>query len=157
MSSIDTNVIIYILSTIALLLIVWVVRLELKLKRLTRGKNGGSIEDAIKSIDADLKNFGLFRRDIERYLETVEKRLKRSVQGVHNVSFKAFKGMDSGGNQSFATALLNEKGDGVIISTLHARDRVNVFSKEVRDFKALLSLTEEEQSALTKAQESCKL
>lgn len=157
MLNIPENVIIYILIAIALLLIGWVIRLEMKVRCLSRGKKGNSLEGAIKDIEGDLKKFGLFRTDIEKYLGEVEKRLKRSVQGVHNVRFNAFKGMDSGGQQSFATALLNEEGNGVIISTLHARDRVNVFSKEIQGFKSAMELSDEEKTALTNAHQSCKL
>jgi hypothetical protein len=47
--------------------------------------------------------------------------------------FKAFDGMKSGGTNSFSLALLNEEGDGVILSTLHSRERVNVYSKEIKE------------------------
>jgi hypothetical protein len=73
------------------------------------------------------------------------------------LSFKAFQGLDSGGHQSFASAFLDENGNGLIISTLHSRDRVNVFAKEIKQFSAAVSLTEEEKTALTQAKESCKL
>lgn len=135
----------------------WNIHLSWRLNKLTRNKNGGSIEDTLAMLEQDLKEFGVFRKDLEKYLKMVEKRLVRAVSGAHNVSFNAFKGMDSGGRQSFATALLNEHGDGVIISTLHARDRVNVFAKEINNFKSESELSAEEEQALTKAKESCKL
>jgi hypothetical protein len=157
MQSIPQEIIIYILLGISLVLAAWIIRLELKLKRLCRGKSGGSLEDAIKSIEDDLKGVGMFQSEVETYLKKVETRLSRSIQGVHNLSYSAFQGLDSGGGQSFATALLNENGDGVIFSTMHSRDRVNVFSKDIKNFKSNVKLSDEEQSALTKAQESCKL
>lgn len=151
------NIIVYVLAIIVLILIAWNIHLSWRIKRLSRNKLGGSIESAIVSIEDDLKKFGLFRNDLEKYLKTVEKRLARSINGAHNISFNAFKGLDSGGRQSFATALINEHGDGVIISTLHARDRVNVFAKEIKNFKSTTELSEEEKQALTKAHQSCKL
>ena len=151
------NIILYVLATIVLVLIIWNIHLSWRLKRLTRNKHGGSIENSLKLIEHELNNFNGFRDEVEQYLKKVEKRVSRSINGVHNISFNAFKGMDSGGRQSFATALLNEHGDGVIISTLHARDRVNVFAKEIKNFKSKVELSEEEKEALTKAQESCKL
>jgi len=149
-------IITYISLGCVLILIALVIRLEIKLKRLTRGKNI-SLEDAIYSIEKDLKEHGVFRKDLQKYLDGVEIRLKRSIQGVHALNYKAFDGMDSGGEQSFAVALLNEKGDGTIISTLHARDRVNVFSKPISNFSPKVKLSDEELLALTKAVESCKL
>lgn len=149
-------IITYIALGCLLILIGLIIRLEIKIKRLTRGK-GMSIEDAIISIEKDLKDFGVFRNDLQKYLDAVERRLKRSIQGVHALNFKAFDGMDSGGGQSFAIALLDEKGDGAIISTIHSRDRVNVFSKPISNFSPTVTLSDEEMLALTKATESCKL
>jgi len=149
-------IITYVALVCLIILIGFIIRIEIKIKRLTRGKNM-SIEDAIYSIEKDLKDFGIFRNDLQKYLNTVEKRIKNSIQGVHALNYKAFEGLDSGGGQSFAIAFLNEKGDGVIISTLHARDRVNVFSKPIINFKAIVKLSDEETLALTKATESCKL
>lgn len=151
------NIIVYVLAILVLILLGWNIHLSWRLKRLSHNKNGGSIEDGLKCIKSDLKELNKFQIDVEKYLEQLEKRVSRSIHGAHNISFNAFKGMDSGGRQSFATALLNEHGDGVIISTLHARDRVNVFAKEIKDFKSIRELSEEEKLALTKAKESCKL
>lgn len=160
MFTIPQEIIIYIIAGILILvavLILWIVRLELKLKTLTRGQNGFNIESTLKSIESDLNNLFLFKEDIEKYLKKVEIRLRRSVQGVSIMSFKAFQGLDSGGHQSFASAFLDENGNGLIISTLHSRDRVNVFAKEIKQFASAVSLTEEEITALTQAKESCKL
>lgn len=160
MFTIPQEIIIYIIAGILILvavLIMWIVRLELKLKTLTRGQNGFNIESTLKSIESDLNNLFLFKEDIEKYLKKVEIRLRRSVQGVSIMSFKAFQGLDSGGHQSFASAFLDENGNGLIISTLHSRDRVNVFAKEIKQFASAVSLTEEEITALTQAKESCKL
>jgi len=149
--------IVYVLSVLVLILIGWNINLTWRISRLSGNKHGGSIEDTLKIIGSDLKNFNVFKDRIENYLKKIERRVARSLHGAHNVSFNAFKGMDSGGRQSFSLALLNEQGDGVILSTLHARDRVNVFAKEIKNFSSTLELTEEEEQALTKAKESGKL
>ena len=160
METIPQEIIVYTVAALVvavIVLIVFLIKTEIRLKRLSRGQGEFNIEDTIKSIENDLKDLGVFRSDMKGYLTSVEKRLKRSVQGISNVSFSAFQGLDSGGNQSFATAFLNEEGDGIILSTLHSRDRVNVFAKEIKGFKSVLSLTDEEKSALTQAENSCKL
>jgi hypothetical protein len=66
---------------------------------------------------------------MEEYLTTVEKRLKKSIQGVETVRFNPFKGTGAGGNQSFSTAFVNEKGDGVVLTSMYARDRISMFAK----------------------------
>lgn len=160
MLTIPQDVLFYILLCLGAVVIgltVWIVRLEQKLKALSRGRTGENLDQVIRSFEKDIQALASFRGNTEKYLHSVERRLKRSVQGVAHVSFNAFQGLDSGGRQSFATAILDELGNGVILSTLHARDRVNVFAKEIKQFSATLPLTAEEQDALTRAQESCKL
>ncbi len=84
------------------------------------------------------------------HLANIESRLARSIQKVETVRFNAFR--DSGGGQSFATAFLNERGDGVVISTLYQRDRVSVFSKPVEHFSSTYTLTPEEREAIAGTQ-----
>ncbi len=133
-----------------------IAKLNKKYKHLFQGKKLSTFEDIIISIHKDLNDQKMFRNDLEKYIVRLEKRLKRSVQGVHNLNFNAFKGTETGG-KSFATALINENGDGVIISSLNARDRMSVFTKRVSGFKPEVELSEEEQETLTKATESFSL
>lgn len=157
MITLSQDIIIYVLIAITIILVLIILRLELRINRLMRGKHAQSLEDVFNQIKTEVTSLQGFQGDVERYMQSVEKRLRRSIQGVHNIHFKAFEGLESGGNQSFATAFLNENGDGIILSTLHARDRVNVYSKPVQNFECAITLSEEEQDALTKARQSCKL
>jgi hypothetical protein len=73
---------------------------------------------------------------------------------VSTVRFKAFEQNSS--NQSFAIALVNELGNGVILSSLHHRDHVSVFAKPVAEYASTHDLTEEEKSVLTEAKKAHK-
>lgn len=155
----NTDIILYIcigLAIVFVAILIWNIRLELKVRRLMRGKNGRSLEGAFTAMQSELDSFDKFRVEIEEYLANVEKRVSTSMRGFSNVTFNAFKGMDSGG-KSFATAIINEKGDGIIISSLHSRDRVSIFTKEITNYQAKVELSEEEEKALTNAKESCKV
>ena len=151
------NFIIYIPIAISLVLLIFVLRLSYRVTKLTRGKSGGSLEDSIESLEQNFKNILQFQKETAGFMDMMEKKMSGSIRGVHTVTYNAFKGLDSGGNHSFATALIDESGNGIILSTLHARDRVNVFSKKITNFKPQNPLSEEEQEALTKACESCRL
>lgn len=159
MDFITSEIIFYICATLSglfIVILIWNIRLEIRIKRLMSGKNGKSLEGSFKSMHKDILDIQNFRDDMEKYLTLVEKRLKRSVQGVSNLNFNAFSGAESGA-KSFATAFINENGDGIIISSLNARDRLSIFTKNVTSWKSNLELSEEEQSALTKAKKSCSL
>ncbi|MEK7134749.1 MAG: DUF4446 family protein [Patescibacteria group bacterium] len=139
------------LFLIACALIAWIIHLELRIHRLTRGKTGADLEDALSSIEGDMRSFGKFRTDMEEYLSDVERRVRKSVQGVSTVRFNAFEGTGEGGHQSFATAFLNEEGDGVVVSSIRARDRVGIYAKPVLSHTSEYELTEEEHAAIAKA------
>lgn len=107
-----------------------------------------NINDSLSFVSNELKDMNKFRQEMEQYLATVERRLKKSVQSVHTVRFNPFKGIGAGGNQSFATAFLNEDGDGVLISSLYSREHVSVYSKPIKNKTSEHELSEEEKEAL---------
>ena len=125
--------------------------LYFKVKRLTLGKNGADLEATIRELSSRTADFASFRKELEAYLREADIRITRSVQGVATVRFNPFQGDGSGGNQSFATAFLDETGNGVVISTLYARDRVSVFGKPIEKGSSSYSLTDEEREAIAKA------
>jgi hypothetical protein len=140
-------------SVIFLLLLVWSVRLEIKLKKLL-GRKGASLDDAIDSIRKDTDVLKKYAEKNTEKLEIVDKKLKKTISGNETVRFNPFKGDGSGSNQSFATALINSEGNGVVISSIYSRDHLSVFSKPVKDMSSEYEITAEDKKALQKAKES---
>ncbi|MBI5126461.1 MAG: DUF4446 family protein [Candidatus Taylorbacteria bacterium] len=149
-----TSILIGALILCVIILATLVIRLEIKLKRFLVAKGAVSIDDSLTKLSSDTKELQTFRTELESYLKTVEKRLRRSVQSIHTIRFNPFKGTGSGGNQSFATAFMNEDGDGVVISSLYSREHVSVFSKPVKKSASEYELTVEEKTALTEAKKT---
>jgi len=141
------------LALLVLVLIILVIRLQFKLRRFLSGKDGKSLEGDIVSVQKDLQATAKEQSEIRDYLRKVEKRLRRSVQGVGTVRFNPFKGTGSGGNQSFATAFLSEEGDGVVISSLYSRERVSIFSKPIKKSASEYELSKEEREAISQAKD----
>ena len=139
----------YGLIAIAVFCIAWLGFMEYRLRKFFQGKNGESLETIVGTIVDEIE--GIHAEDEERlaYLRTMETRLRRSVQGVGTVRFNPFR--DVGSKQSFATALLNEHGDGVVISTLYSRERTSVFAKPIKKYGSEYELTPEENEALEAA------
>ncbi len=147
----DPIYLIYALGAVLIFLVVWIMQLEKKLKNFTRGKNGKSLEESMVMLKSGQDDLIDFRKDMEQYLTEVEKRLRRSTQSIETIRFNPFKGSGAGGNQSFATAFLDENGDGLILSSLYARDRVSIFSKQIKNFKSEIELSEEEKKVIENA------
>ncbi len=144
----NINIIAYALIGVTVLLIIWIARLEFRLGRVLRGKNAKTLEDTFVSISSDLKDLQQFTKEMEAYLLTVEKRVKRSIQGVETIRFNPFKGTGSGGNQSFSSAMLNEHGDGVVLTTMYTRDRISIFAKPLKKFASEFELSDEEKESI---------
>ncbi len=134
-------------------LMVWIALLEWRLHRLTRGQSGKNLESIIATIQKEYATYNEARAKNEERLKNLHERVKRAVRGVSTIRFNPFAHA-GGGKHSFASAFLSEEGDGVIISTLNARDRVSVFAKTVQNFASEHELTEEETEALEKAKQN---
>lgn len=140
------------LFLIIFILAIWIYQLEKRLQRLCRGRKGADLEETIEAILSKTKQLIDHQKELESQHQIFEEKLATSVRGVGTVRFNPFKG--SGSNQSFATAFLNEHGDGVIISSLYSRERVSIFAKPVEELESKYELMKEEQEALSKARAS---
>lgn len=153
----DTTQIIEIgLGLVVLLLLIWVICLEIRIHRLLAGGGAKNLEDSLKHFRGELKDVADFRKSLETYLIDVEKRLGRSIQSVHTIRFNPFKGTGSGGNQSFATALIDEKGDGAVLSTIYTREHSSIFAKPLKKHASEYELTKEEKEAIASAKKSIR-
>jgi hypothetical protein len=130
----------------AVLLAVWIFTIELRLKKFFRGKKAKDLEGILVSLSDELKKLNVSREEIEKYLETVERRLRKSIQNINIIRFNPFE--DAGSNQSFAIAFLNEHGDGVVVSSLYSRERVNVYAKPIKNYQSEYTLSNEEKEAV---------
>ena len=147
----DSNILIGVLAIICLALVADIFHLRWTLRKVFRDKNCGDMGSAIASANKDIKELGDFRIEMEKYLISLEKRMRRSTGAIETIRFNAFRGDGLGGNQSFATAFVSEEGDGAVISSLYTRERVSVFAKPVSKFESEIELTEEERRAISMA------
>ncbi|MFL5778457.1 MAG: DUF4446 family protein [Chloroflexota bacterium] len=124
-------------------------RLARRLGDLTRGEEGRSL-DAV--LDAHLDKLFAVARDVDDVvvrMAQVETASKASFQRVGLVRFNPFE--DTGGNQSFALALLDDNGSGLILSSLHARAGTRLYAKGVERGRSDAALSDEESRALAQA------
>ena len=152
----NENLLLYLAAVLLLVLILlgfWLWRLDKRMKNILGGKKASDIEGSILDNHHRLKNLETFQENAIRNLDDVEKRLKRSIQAVETVRFNPFKGTGDGGNQSFSSAFLNEKGDGVVLTGLYSRERVSVYAKPLKDLRGEFEFSEEEKEAIGKARD----
>ncbi|YAL83469.1 DUF4446 family protein [Dermacoccaceae bacterium W4C1] len=74
-----------------------------------------------------------------------------ALRHVAVVRYDAFG--DVGGRMSFSAALLDDEGDGLVLSSIHARGESRTYAKGVIGGGSDVTLTPEEQQALAAARE----
>ncbi len=82
-------------------------------------------------------------------LATAEAAAVTSIQKVGFVRFNPFQ--DTGGDNSFSVALLDQKNDGVLLSSLYMRDGTRLYAKEVKNGTTRTPLSDEEAEVLKDA------
>jgi len=121
-------------------------RLDQRLAGITRGGDGRSLEGIL---DAHLDKVYSVARDVDELTARaagLEAAQRRSFQRSGLVRFNPFE--DTGGNQSFALALLDAQGDGIVLSSLHSRAGTRVYGKTVTNGRSESALSTEEAEAL---------
>ena len=129
--------------------VVWATITEKRLKRFFLGKKAENLEDTIKILEKEIGNLTNAKNNIEKELTVINTKLKKSIRGLETIRFNPFP--DQGSNQSFAIGMLNEEGDGLVISSLYSRERMSIFAKPIKDGKSEYELSVEEKEALQKA------
>jgi hypothetical protein len=155
-STLPTVVLVILVAVVALA--VWVGALQLSSARLRRrlravfGTSGEQgLDEVLDGIVKRLDRTGERLDALNKLQQDVEDMLRRgTIRNVGVVRFNPFP--DAGGDQSFAIALLDSEGTGVVISSLHARTDTRVFAKPVEGGRSRYPLSEEEQDAIRKAQ-----
>ncbi|KKU79292.1 MAG: hypothetical protein UY04_C0012G0004 [Parcubacteria group bacterium GW2011_GWA2_47_7] len=131
-----------------IVLVVWLILLELRIKKLLAGKDARSLEDTISKNQSQLGELFAFKTAVETEMSAMDARLKKKIHGIRMLRFNPFAGTGSGGNQSFATAFLDEEGNGAVLSSLYSREKVSIFAKPVINRTSEFELSEEEKEVL---------
>ncbi len=84
-----------------------------------------------------------------RRIDALEKVARTEVPRVGFVRYNSFD--DVGSDLSYALALLNRDGDGVVLSSIYSREETRTYGKAVVAFKPAQESSEEERAAIGRA------
>lgn len=79
----------------------------------------------------------------------IHENLLSAIQRVGLVRFDAFE--DMGGQLSFALALLDADGTGVVLSSINGRREARVYAKAIEAAESTVALSDEEREAVRRA------
>jgi hypothetical protein len=128
-------------------------RLERQFRALMKGTGphaaAVSFGELVAGQGAHLEQTRAEVQELKGTVNALQLPVARSLQCVGLVRYNPFQ--DTGGDQSFSLALLDRKGDGVVVSSLHGRTGTRFYAKPVKGGESALSLSTEEAQAIQQA------
>lgn len=140
---------------VALLALLLALVLALRLRRLRKGLHralGEHGDDLVEVLGSHSTQLDAARRSVDDLvvrMEDLREHVKGTVSRVGLVRYDAFD--DMGGALSFSTALLDEHGDGLVISAINGRTETRCYGKALVDGDSEHHLSDEEQAAIEAA------
>ena len=143
-----------VLAAVVLLLLIGFVIQSVRLGRATRAYRelvhdpgtGGSLHDRLAGSAEQAVRATERMGQIESQFAGIDGRSRRSLQHIGLVRFNPFA--DTGSDQSFAIALLDDARDGIVMSSLHGRANTRLFAKPVVNGASTHTLSDEEVEAI---------
>ena len=149
---IDWNLVVFFAPFVALatslVALVLAIIMHVKVSRIFRSANTPDIERLLKLHTKTLEDLIKFQAESTMYMKSLSNRIKGKVGGVPTLRFNPFKGTDLSGNQSFSSVFVDEEGNGVVMTSMHTRERTNVFAKPLKNWKSEYELTAEEKEVI---------
>jgi hypothetical protein len=138
------------------LLAAWQATTNLRMNRmlrhyrmLSRGTEGQPLDALLQRVleRAELESHNLER--VENQLTSLTDAVQAHIQHVGVVRYNAFD--DTGGDQSFAIAMLDNRGDGALFNGIFHRTECRVYAKPIRAWASPYSMSGEEEEAIRRA------
>ena len=130
--SLSLSIIAIIWSVLITITLVWLYRIFKDLIKISKEKDFINNTKEIKEIKSDFESF--------------KNLSKANIQKFGLVKFNPFN--ETGGDHSFSLSLLDGRKNGIVITSLHTRERTRLYVKDIVSGKSKIKLSNEEQKAL---------
>ncbi|HUG83829.1 MAG TPA: DUF4446 family protein [Euzebya sp.] len=123
-------------------------RVKATYSRFARGRR----EDVVTLLEMHLEEVQKLQTEVRKqqaYGRQLRALLARSISRIGTVRYDAFD--DMGGRLSFSMALLDEHGDGSVVTAMNGRVQTRTFAKPVVAGSSTHNLSEEEVQAIAQA------
>lgn len=153
MPELPTSIIIPLISAILLWLLVLTVVIYRVMSRYNALSHGVTKQNLSSLLEKILSEIDLSRKEVEAALRRCDKIEEEGLFHAQKIGLLRFNPFsDTGGDQSFILAILNGRGDGVLISSLHGRTGTRWYAKRVKEGKGVEhELSNEEKLAIKQA------
>ena len=124
-------------------------RFELSSLALQTFMSGQQLETLLQDCLQKIAPLEQTSSKMEARLSQVELKLRSGVDRAELIRFRAFENV--GSDLSFAFALLNQEGSGVVLSSIHNRDESRLYAKPIKEGMSSYPLTGEEKEVIDRA------
>ena len=125
-----------ILTIILISLTVWlgiitylILRQNAFFHRFTEGITKNDLKTILRNIAASLKTIGSEIHRLDTETKTIIKENRTHLQKIGFIRYNPFS--DTGGDQSFCLALLDQNDDGILVTSMHSREQTRIYAKVV--------------------------
>ena len=142
-------------AVVALLAVALAVGAQIRLARVRRdftaldGDGSTDIAQVAATQNLRIERLSAEVGRLSEHVATTEDDVRQSLRNVAVVRYDAFS--DIGGRLSFSAAIVDDLGDGIVLSSIHARGESRTYAKGIVGGKSSITLTPEEQQALSSA------
>jgi hypothetical protein len=151
-----STIVLVLIALLVVLLLVWVTLISYNLgllrrsqRILSRGMTDSSLQDILSQHFIRVDGLEDRIEHLEHNLDALHGLELNCLQRIGLVRYDAFD--DMGGDLSFALALLNAHGDGIVISAITGRQDNRTYSKQVVKGRAAIQSSAEEDAAIKQA------
>lgn len=132
---------------VAIATLLLVLLISIQMRRLGRARMPATAGDQGMAAEVQrIERLGLELSAHAARLSALETQGQSAMQRMGVVRFNPFE--DTGSNQSFVLALLDSRGNGFVLSSLHSRQQTRIFLKPVTTGRTETALSEEEAEAI---------
>ena len=114
--------------------------------KLTNGVGEADLKKVLDHVISKEEANEIKISDLAKRTSWLEEDGRAHIQKLGLVRFNPFK--ELGGDHSFSLAILNAEDDGIIVTSLHTRDRTRVYMKDIKNAKSSFELSNDEIKAL---------
>ena len=119
-------------------------------RELLQTEGGASLEETLETHLEERRKLHSELRALQERVRVLEDKMRVDKRHLGIVRYDAFD--DVGGEQSFAMALYDDEGDGIVLTSLVGRTDCRVYAKALRKGRSDRTLSQEEQRAIREAE-----
>jgi hypothetical protein len=150
-----------VVAGVALIAFLFVLILALRVRKLRREyailRGDGAEKDVVAATGRAMRQIDAIDKRVDGVVKSQERQAavgRLALQKFGIVRYDAFEEM--GGRLSFSAAILDDHGDGVVLTSINGRTETRTYAKPVKALASEYNLSDEERAAIATAAASAE-